>query len=120
MPIKFLNVPASTNLRTSRPTGYKFPVGLNATTTSNNSVDYLVVAGGGGGGGGSDGGEGGGRDAREDDRVNRSRRRDEDVDRSGDRGQRREVREGDAHEADGRFGGGGGGQVQPRQTGRLD
>ena len=31
MPIRFLNVPGSDNLRTSRPAGYKFPVGLSAT-----------------------------------------------------------------------------------------
>ena len=48
MPIKFLNVPGSTNLRTSRPTGYKFPVGLS--TPPDPSVNFLVVAGGGGGG----------------------------------------------------------------------
>jgi hypothetical protein len=58
MPIKFLNVPSSTNLRSSRPTGYKFPVGLSGKTVNLSSVDYLVVAGG--GGGGSDHGGGGG------------------------------------------------------------
>ena len=54
MPIKFLNVPGSTNLRSSRPTGYKFPTGLS--TPSNTSVDYLVIAGGGAGGNGSSAG----------------------------------------------------------------
>ena len=64
MPIKFLNVPGSTNLRTSRPTGYKFPVGLNAVIAGPTSVDYLVVAGGGGGGSyGGGGGAGGFRTA---------------------------------------------------------
>ena len=58
MPIKFLNVPGSTNLRSSRPTGYKFPTGLNTITAEGpTTVDYLVVAGA--GGGGSNGGGGG-------------------------------------------------------------
>jgi hypothetical protein len=65
MPIKFLNVPGSTNLRSSRPAGYKFPVGLTQLSQTNTSVDYIVVGGGGGGGGpiGSDsyGTAGGGR-----------------------------------------------------------
>ena len=61
MPIKFLNVPGSTNLRSSRPAGYKFPTGLSAISTANTVVDYLVIAGGGGGaslrgGGGGAGG----------------------------------------------------------------
>ena len=60
MPIKFLNVPASTNLRTSRPTGYKYPVGLSGTSAGVSTVDYLVVAGGGEGAGGIGGGSGGG------------------------------------------------------------
>ena len=50
MPIRFLKVPGSDSLRTSRPTGYKFPVGLSGET-ANTVVDYLVVAGGAGGGG---------------------------------------------------------------------
>jgi hypothetical protein len=61
MPIKFLNVPGSTNLRSSRPTGFKFPTGLSvAVAAGPTSVDYLVVAGGGGGGSGSPYGAGGG------------------------------------------------------------
>ena len=60
MPISFLNVPESDELNTSRPTGYKFPVGLS-TAGGSLSVDYLIVAGGGGGsyaygGGGGAGG----------------------------------------------------------------
>ena len=47
MPISFLNVPESDELNTSRPTGYKFPVGLS-TAGGSLSVDYLIVAGGGG------------------------------------------------------------------------
>ena len=40
MPIRFLNVPGSDNLRTSRPAGYKFPVGIGTVinTTSNNLI----------------------------------------------------------------------------------
>jgi hypothetical protein len=59
MPIKFLNVPGSTNLRSSRPTGYKFPTGLSSVG-SDTSVDYLVAAGGGGGGGDNQADGGGG------------------------------------------------------------
>jgi hypothetical protein len=60
MPIKFLNVPGSTNLRSSRPTGFKFPVGLTSGASSTLSVDYLVVAGGGSGARAIGGGGGGG------------------------------------------------------------
>jgi hypothetical protein len=61
MPIRFLKVPGSDSLRTSRPTGYKFPTGLSLVLLgglANTVVDYLIVAGG--GGGGHDGGAGGG------------------------------------------------------------
>ena len=74
MSVEFLN--NNFNVNTVRPTGYKFPVGLNqdiggdvrkvfGTTqsftipTGVTSIDYLVVAGGGGGGtnpGGTPGG----------------------------------------------------------------
>ena len=57
MPIRFLNVPGSTNLRSSRPTGYKFPTGISGL--ANTTVEYLVVAGGGGAGGTGAGGYGG-------------------------------------------------------------
>jgi len=61
MPISFLNDPTLSDLISSRPVGYKFPVGLTQTGAANTSVDYLIVAGGGGGslnigGGGGAGG----------------------------------------------------------------
>jgi hypothetical protein len=59
MPIRFLKVPNSDSLRTSRPTGFKFPVGLSGSV-ANTTVDYLVVAGGGAGGSGLGGGGGAG------------------------------------------------------------
>jgi hypothetical protein len=60
MPIKFFNVSGLTNLRSSRPTGYKFPIGLNGNDDNPFLVDFLVVAGGGSGGGGTGYGGGGG------------------------------------------------------------
>ena len=65
MSIKFLNQNIITN--TVRPTGFKFPVGLNGGAGGPTSIDYVVVAGGGGGGrrwdenlrGGGGGGAGG-------------------------------------------------------------
>ncbi len=47
MGVKFLNQNITTN--SIRPTGYKYPVGLQGIFTANTAVDYLVVAGGGGG-----------------------------------------------------------------------
>jgi hypothetical protein len=58
MPISFLNDPNLSDLISSRPTGFKFPVGL--TLYTNLVVDYLVVAGGGGGGTNRGGGGGAG------------------------------------------------------------
>ena len=49
MPISFLNDPNLSDLISSRPTGFKFPVGLNSSDGL--SVDYLVIAGGAGAGG---------------------------------------------------------------------
>jgi len=60
MSIKFLNRDKTLTqsqigqLRTTRPFGYKYPVGLTVTGTNNVGVEYLIVAGGGGGGGNSD------------------------------------------------------------------
>jgi hypothetical protein len=60
MPISFLNDPNLSDLISSRPVGYKFPVGLSVLSVANTSVDYLMVAGGGGGGWNLGGGGGAG------------------------------------------------------------
>jgi hypothetical protein len=57
MGIRYIN--AEPNLKFTRPTGFEFPTGLNATA-ANTVVDYLVVAGGGGGNGGLAGAGGAG------------------------------------------------------------
>ena len=48
MGVKFLNQNIATN--SIRPTGFKFPTGLQVATPANTVVDDLIVAGGGGGG----------------------------------------------------------------------
>ena len=59
MGVKFLNQNIVVN--STRPTGFKFPVGLISSNQGGPpSIDYLVVAGGGGGGSYGGGGGGGG------------------------------------------------------------